>query len=53
MRGQMAVMAAGVDSTMGRAGRMMPWNWWPIRRRRTRRRPVWATPASAARFGSS
>jgi hypothetical protein len=27
MRAQMAVMAAGVDSTMGRAGRMMPWNW--------------------------
>lgn len=27
MRGQMAIMAAGVDSTMGRAGRMMPWNW--------------------------
>jgi hypothetical protein len=27
MRGQMAVMAAGVDSTMGRAGRMLPWNW--------------------------
>jgi len=27
MRGQMAIMAAGVDSTMGRAGRMLPWNW--------------------------
>jgi hypothetical protein len=27
MRSQMAIMAAGVDSTMGRAGRMMPWNW--------------------------
>jgi hypothetical protein len=27
MRAQMAVMAAGVDSTMGRAGRMLPWNW--------------------------
>jgi hypothetical protein len=27
MRGQMAVMAADVDSTMGRAGRMLPWNW--------------------------
>jgi hypothetical protein len=27
MRGQIGVMAAGVDSTMGRAGRMMPWNW--------------------------
>jgi hypothetical protein len=27
MRGQMSVMAAGVDSTMGRAGRMLPWNW--------------------------
>lgn len=27
MRGQMAIMAAGVDSSMGRAGRMMPWNW--------------------------
>lgn len=27
MRGQMAVMAAGVDSTMGRAGRMLPWSW--------------------------
>jgi hypothetical protein len=27
MRGQMAVMAAGVDATMGRAGRMLPWNW--------------------------
>jgi hypothetical protein len=28
MRVQMAIMAAGMDSTMGRAGRMMPWNWW-------------------------
>jgi hypothetical protein len=27
MRGQLAVMAAGVDSTMGRAGRMLPWSW--------------------------
>jgi hypothetical protein len=27
MRGQMAIMAAGMDSTMGRAGRMLPWNW--------------------------
>jgi hypothetical protein len=27
MRGQMAVMAAGMDSTIGRAGRMLPWNW--------------------------
>jgi hypothetical protein len=27
MRGQMAVMAAGMESTMGRAGPMMPWNW--------------------------
>jgi hypothetical protein len=27
MRGQVGIMAAGMDSTMGRAGRMMPWNW--------------------------
>lgn len=27
MRGEMAIMAASVDSTMGRAGRMLPWNW--------------------------
>jgi hypothetical protein len=27
MHGQMAFTAAGMDSTMGRAGRMMPWNW--------------------------
>jgi len=27
MHAQMGVMAAGMDSTMGRAGRMMPWNW--------------------------
>jgi hypothetical protein len=27
MRGQMSIMGAGVDSTMGRAGRMLPWNW--------------------------
>jgi len=27
MRGQMAIMAAGVDSTMGRAVSMLPWNW--------------------------
>ena len=27
MHVQMSVMASGVDSTMGRAGRMMPWNW--------------------------
>ena len=27
MRGQMAVMAAGEDSTMGRTERMLPWNW--------------------------
>lgn len=24
---KMAVMAANMDSTMGRAGRMMPWGW--------------------------
>jgi len=28
IRGQMAVMAAGVDATMGRAGRILPWNRW-------------------------
>jgi hypothetical protein len=27
MNAKMGVMAAGMDSTMGRAGRMMPWNW--------------------------
>ncbi|WPL18229.1 hypothetical protein Thiowin_03290 [Thiorhodovibrio winogradskyi] len=27
MRDQLGVMAAGVDSTMGRAGRIMPWPW--------------------------
>ncbi len=27
MDAKMGVMAAGMDSTMGRAGRMMPWNW--------------------------
>lgn len=27
MRAQVGVLAAGVDSTMGRAGRMMPWAW--------------------------
>ncbi|NEX15974.1 MAG: hypothetical protein C1943_04880 [Halochromatium sp.] len=27
MRVEMAIMAASVDSTMGRAGRMLPWNW--------------------------
>jgi len=27
MHAQMGVMAAGMDATMGRAGRMMPWNW--------------------------
>ncbi len=27
MHVQMSIMAGGVDSTMGRAGRMMPWNW--------------------------
>ena len=27
MHVQMGVMASGMDSTMGRAGRMMPWNW--------------------------
>jgi hypothetical protein len=27
MHAQMGVMATGMDSTMGRAGRMMPWNW--------------------------
>ncbi len=25
--GKMGIIAAGMDSTMGRAGRMMPWNW--------------------------
>lgn len=27
MNAKMGVMAAGMDSTMGRAGRMMPWSW--------------------------
>lgn len=27
MRGEMVIVAASVDSTMGRAGRMLPWNW--------------------------
>jgi hypothetical protein len=27
MHGKMAVMAAGMDSTMGRAWRMFPWPW--------------------------
>jgi hypothetical protein len=27
MHGKMSVMAAGMDSTMGRAGRMLPWGW--------------------------
>jgi hypothetical protein len=27
MRGQMAVMAPDMYSTLGRAGRMLPWNW--------------------------
>ena len=27
MHGKMSVMAAGMDSTMGRAGRMFPWAW--------------------------
>lgn len=27
VNGKMSVIAAGMDSTMGRAGRMMPWNW--------------------------
>jgi hypothetical protein len=27
MHAQMGVMANGMDSTMGRAGRMMPWSW--------------------------
>ncbi len=27
MNMKMSVMAAGMDSTMGRAGRMMPWSW--------------------------
>jgi len=27
MNAKMGIMAAGMDSTMGRAGRMMPWNW--------------------------
>lgn len=27
INGKMGIMAAGMDSTMGRAGRMMPWNW--------------------------
>lgn len=27
VNGKMGIIAAGMDSTMGRAGRMMPWNW--------------------------
>jgi hypothetical protein len=27
MNAKMGVMAADMDSTMGRAGRMMPWGW--------------------------
>jgi glycine/D-amino acid oxidase-like deaminating enzyme len=27
MNAKMGVIAAGMDSTMGRAGRMMPWSW--------------------------
>jgi hypothetical protein len=27
MNAKMGVMAAGMDSTMGRTGRMMPWSW--------------------------
>ncbi len=27
IHGQVAVMSANMDSTMGRAGRMMPWSW--------------------------
>jgi len=27
MNAKMGIMAAGMDSTMGRAGRMMPWGW--------------------------
>jgi hypothetical protein len=27
MNAKMGVMAAGMDSTMGRVGRMMPWGW--------------------------
>ena len=27
MNAKMGIMAAGMDSTMGRAGRMMPWAW--------------------------
>lgn len=27
INGKMGIMAAGMDSTLGRAGRMMPWNW--------------------------
>jgi len=27
INGKMGIMAAGMDSTLGRAGRMMPWSW--------------------------
>jgi len=27
MNAKMGLMAANMDSTMGRAGRMMPWGW--------------------------